>query len=90
MSPTGRYCVRDHRSGRVFCVEPINRRDQKLDDVGWTNGGIDPVRGGAVREEDSVITPENGFCNITALPPGSSPDGYIEMLLKGEGPAGQG
>jgi hypothetical protein len=90
MSTTGRYFVRDRRSGRVFCVEPINRRDQKLDDVGWTNGGIDPVRGGAVREEDSVITPENGFRNITVLPPGSSPDGYIEMLLMGESPAGRG
>jgi len=90
MSTTGRYFVRDRKSGRVFCVEPINRRDQKLDDVGWTNGGIDPVRGGAVREEDSVITAENGFRNITVLPPGTSPDGYIEMLLNGEGPGKQG
>jgi len=90
MSTTGRYFVRDRQSGRVFCVEPINRRDQKLHDLNWTNGGIDPVRGGAVAEEDSVITPGNGFRNITHLPPGSSPDGYIEMLLKGEGQAGQG
>lgn len=90
MSTTGRYFVRDRQSGRVFCVEPINRRDQKLDDRSWSNGGIDPVRGGAVAEEDSVITPENGFRNITHLPPGTSPDGYIEMLLKGEERVGQG
>jgi len=90
MSTTGRYFVRDRQSGRVFCVEPINRRDQKLDDVNWTNGGIDPVRGGAIPEEESIITPENGFTGITYLPPGTSPDSYIEMLLKEGGPAGQG
>ena len=84
MSTTGRYFIRDPRSGRVFCVEPINRRDQKLDEQRWTNGGIDQVRGGAVPEEDSVITPENGFRNIVHLPPGTSPDGYVEMLLKGQ------
>ena len=39
MTTTGRYYVRDRQSGRVFCVEPLNRRDQKLDDVNWTNGG---------------------------------------------------
>lgn len=87
MSTTGRYFVRDRQSGRVFCVEPINRRDQKLDDTLWTNGGIDEVRGGAVREEDSIITAENGFTGITYLPPGTSPDSHIEMLVKGTGPA---
>jgi len=89
MSTTGRYFVRDHRTGRVFCVEPINRRDQKLDDLGWTNGGIDPVRGGSVPQDESVITPENGFRNIVVLEPGVSPDGYIEMLLAGDLPPGQ-
>jgi len=90
MSTTGRYFIRDLRSGRVFCVEPINRRDQKLDDLNWSNGGIDPVRGGAVAEADSIITPENGFHGITYLPPGTSPDGYVEMLLNGPPAAGQG
>jgi hypothetical protein len=90
MSTTGRYFIRDRQSGRVFCVEPINPRDQKLDDLNWSNGGIDAVRGGAVREEDSIITSENGFRGITFLPPGTSPDGYVEMLVKGSGPAPQG
>jgi hypothetical protein len=90
MSTTGRYFVRDQRSGRVFCVEPINRRDQKLDDKQWTNGGIDQVRGGAVLDDESIITPENGFKNITYLPPGTSPDGFIEMLLDGRAEAGEG
>lgn len=90
MSTTGRYFVRDQRSGRVFCVEPVNRRDQKLDDQTWSNGGIDQVLGGAIREEDSIITPENGFTNITWLPPGTSPEGYVEMLLKGQVHGGGG
>mgnify|MGYP006157122777 CR=1 FL=1 len=90
MSTTGRYFVRDRRSGRVFCVEPINRRDQKLDDQQWTNGGIDQVRGGAVLEDESIITPENGFKNITHLPPGTSPDGFIQMLLESQAEAGEG
>ena len=90
MSTTGRYYIRDLQSGRVFCVEPINRRDQKLHDLGWINGGIDPVTGGSVAEADSIITPENGFRDITYLPPGSSPDGYVEMLLKGQSPEARG
>ncbi len=90
MSTTGRYFVRDQRTGRVFCVEPINRRDQKIDDQQWTNGGIDQVRGGAVPEDESIITPENGFKNITHLPPGVSPDGFIQMLLERQAEAGEG
>ncbi|MBW3655249.1 MAG: hypothetical protein KY444_04030 [Gemmatimonadetes bacterium] len=90
MSSTGRYFIRDRQSGRVFCVEPINARDQKLDDKLWSNGGIDQVHGGAIPEEESIITPENGFQNITYLPPGTSPDGFIDTLLKREGPAPQG
>jgi hypothetical protein len=90
MSSTGRYFIRDSRSGRVFCVEPINRRDQKLDEQTWTNGGIDQVRGGAIPEEESIITPENGFRDITWLPPGTSPDAYVDTLLRGGGPAPQG
>lgn len=90
MSTTGRYFYRDHATGRTFCVEPIADRAQKVDDLRWTNGGIDPVRGGAVREEESIITPENGFVNIARLPPGTSPDGHIESLLRGRAPEGQG
>jgi hypothetical protein len=47
-------------------AEPINRRDQKVDDLNWTHGGIEAVRGGAIREEDS-ITAENGFRGITPV-----------------------
>ena len=84
MSTTGRYYYRDPRSGRLFCVEPISDRDQKREDVTWTNGGITPVRGGSIREEDSMITPDNGFTSISYLPPGVSPDMFIEALIRGE------
>lgn len=84
MSTTGRYFYRDQKTGRTFCIEPISDRAQKVDDQQWTNGGIDQVRGGAIREEESVITPGNGFVNIAHLPPGTSPDGYIQMLLRGQ------
>ena len=72
------------------CRRSVNRRHQKLDDLNWSNGSIDAVCGGAVREEDSIITAENGFRGIAYLPPGTSPDGYIEMLVKGTGPAPRG
>ena len=85
MSATGRYFVRDRKTGRLFCVEPISERNQKLDDRTWSRGGIMPVQGGAVREEDSIIREENGFRNIVHLPPGTSPDGYIAMLLQQTG-----
>lgn len=84
MSTSGRYYYRDSRSGRLFCVEPISARDQKREDVTWSSGGIDAVGGGSIREEDSIITPENGFTNITRLPPGVSPDMFIEALIRGE------
>ena len=90
MSTTGRYFIRDRQSGRLFCVEPINARDQKLDDKLWSNGGIDQVRGGAIPEEESIITPENGFRDITYLPPGTSPESFIDKLLRGEAPAAEG
>lgn len=83
MSTTGRYYIRDPKSGRLFCVEPLHDRNQKRDDLTWSNGGIDAVRGGSISPDESVITPENGFRNITVLPPGISPQGYIEMLLDG-------
>lgn len=80
MSKTGRYFIR--KNGRTFCVEPINERNQKLNDKTFTNGGIDQVQGGSVTVEDSIITVENGFINIIDLPAGVSPDSTIDLLLK--------
>lgn len=90
MSTTGRYFYRDLKTGRTFCIEPVSDRGQKLDDQQWTNGGIDQVHGGAIREEDSIITPENGFRDIVFLPAGMSPDAYVESRLRGEGGVTEG
>lgn len=84
MSTTGRYFLRDRRTGRLFCIEPLSERAQKLEDKQWSNGGIDQVRGGSIREEESIILPENGFTGITYLPPGTSPDAYIQALVGGQ------
>lgn len=83
---TGRYYVVS-KAGRKFCVEPIAARDQKIDGHVFTNGGIggnetkNKQLGGSVREEDSVITKENGYKNIITLPPGHSPNGFIERIV---------
>lgn len=55
-------------------------------------GDIDPASGivqgnygdkeiGAIHEDDTIITKENGFKNIVTLNKGESPDSYIEKLL---------
>lgn len=83
---TGRYYVTS-KSGRKFTVEPIAERNQKIDGQVFTNGGVsgegtkNKQSGGAIREEDSIITPENGYKNIVTLPPGVSPNGFIEAIL---------
>ena len=83
-SETGRYYITDIKTGRKFCVEPIhNGGNQRL----W--GDVDPATkkltgsygdGGAIREEDSIITEENGFTNIGYS---QNPMDYIDNLLKG-------
>lgn len=35
-----------------------------------------------VEEKDSMITKENGYTNIVTLPPGTSPEGYIDQRMK--------
>lgn len=86
MSQTGRYYTT--RDGRTFVIEPIDNTEGK-GRIKW--GDINPatkeVEGtygnkytGAIKEEDSIITPENGFKNIIDLPPGVSPDSYIDNL----------
>lgn len=89
---TGRYYVIDHKTGRKFCIEPISERDQRISDRTFTNGGTSgdamknksSIAGGSIHEEDSIITEENEYKNIVTLPPGVSPEGYIEQLLRDE------
>ena len=86
MSETGRFYIQSMKTGRVYCVEPIEPREREE----W--GSIDPATGelthkkgwkkftGAIKEKDSIITPENGFKNIITLEPGQSPMDYVEEL----------
>jgi hypothetical protein len=86
---TGRYFVRDMKTNRVFCVEPLRERNEKVDDRVFTNGGISgtdvknksQVKGGSVLEDDSIITKENGFKDIRY---GSNPMDIIESMLAGK------
>lgn len=88
MSKTGRYYVKVN--GRTFCVEPIdntlgNGREQWGDlnpSTGKIEGNYGDKNLGAIHEDDSIITEENGFKNIVDLKPGQSPDSYINELLK--------
>lgn len=88
MSNTGRFYVTT-KEGRKFCVEPI---DNSLGKGKQKWGDIDPATKkltgdyngkevGAIHENDSIITEENGFKNIVMLPAGTSPMGYINQLL---------
>jgi hypothetical protein len=87
---TGRYYIVDQATGRKFCVEPISERNEKLTDKKMTNGGYDGTseknksdpQGGSIHDADSIITTENGYTNITTLPAGTSPNGYIEWLCR--------
>jgi hypothetical protein len=85
---TGRYWVVDQATGRTFCIEPIAERSQKIDGQVFANGGLDgesvknAQRGGSIREEDSIITTENGYTTSITLPPGVSPNDYVNMLCK--------
>lgn len=87
MSKTGRYFI--VKDGRKFLVEPIDNTFG-LGRKKW--GDIDPatktVQGdygnkeiGAIHENDSIITKENGFKNITTLGVGVSPDSYINTII---------
>jgi hypothetical protein len=93
MKDTGRFFVKDHKSGRVFCVEPINENPHN----NW--GDVNPVTNkvegdygkkhvGSVKRNESIITPENGFKNIIELEIGKNPLDYINKVLNTKYPLG--
>jgi hypothetical protein len=90
MSKTGRYTVVDLNSGRRFVVEPLHERNEKATDTTMTNGGVDgasvknksQVQGGSVSEDESIITPENGFMDIRYALAGVSPMDIIAQMLE--------
>jgi len=89
MSNTGRYYIKDEKTGRVFFVEPIDNSSghhQIWGDVDPASKSMGGNYGkkykGAINKEDSIITEENGYKNIATLKPGQSPEDYIKNLLK--------
>lgn len=82
MSDTGRYFVIT-KSGRRFCVEPISGHSEGFGNINPVTKKLEKITSkslGSIDPEDSIITKENGFKNITTLPPGTSPNGVIELL----------
>lgn len=89
MSDTGRFFVTVGK--RTFCVEPIDNNVGKHKQWGDIDPASKKIEGnygekyrGAIHEEDSIITEENGFKNIVMLEPGTSPMGFISELLAKE------
>ena len=79
MSKTGRQTVMVE--GRTFIVEAISDHPDRGGDWGKTDLSNHPL-GGAIMEDESVITEENGFKNIIKLGVGESPYSAIERLLE--------
>lgn len=87
MSKSGRFRIT--KGGRTFVVEPIDNF-QGMGRKKW--GDIDPatktVTGdygnksvGAVTEQESIITKENGYNDIHYTGVGVSPDSFIDKIL---------
>ena len=64
---TGRFYIYDQKTGRKFVVEPIDN-SQHAADWGDINPATKKIEGhygekhiGSIKEEDSIITKENGF-----------------------------
>ena len=78
---TGRYWIRDWKSGRTFCVEPLEMRHEKQIELQPSETVVrdNKKHKGTVAEKDSIITTERGFVNITET---LNPLDVIESLLK--------
>lgn len=77
---------------KTFYVEVIEDHPDNLDRVQW--GDVNPAtkkletgdygkkNAAGINMSESIITKENGFKDVSFLPPGTSPMGYIELLEK--------
>lgn len=84
---TGRYFITDLETGRRFIVEPIDNSSHSAD-WGDLNPSTKKIEGsygekhiGSIKDEDSLITKENGFKNIIYC---KNPEDGIKKLLKME------
>ena len=82
---TGRFIVTSKRTGRTYFIEPQGDPHVEWGSVDQSTGKLNVKKGwkknkGSTEREDSLITKENGFKNITTLKAGESPLAYIERL----------
>lgn len=82
----GRFIITDMKTGRRFIVEPIDDSQHPADwgDVNPSSKKIEGHYGekhiGSIKEEDSIITKENGFKNWVYFK--GSPEEGIRKLLE--------
>jgi len=84
MSNTGRYYVKSLKTGKIYCVEPIDNTPYRKiwGDIDPStkklNGNYGQKHKGSILSKDSIITKENGFKNIIMLKPGQNPTDYTK------------
>ena len=82
---TGRFIVKSNKTGKTYFVEVIDGDERTL----W--GDYNPTTKtfetsnygkykGSIKENESMITKENGFSKIHELGPGESPLEYINRI----------
>lgn len=81
----GRFYIKSIRTGKIYCVEAIDGHTPEWGSVDPSTGELVHKKGwlkytGGIKEEDSIITKDNGFKNIKDLPPGISPFDAIEKI----------
>lgn len=81
MSDTGRFWVRDLKTNRTFCVEPIENRQETKVVLQRSETVVEDNKKhkGTIHPSESIIKKENGFINIIDT---SNPLDYIEAQLK--------
>ncbi len=83
-SDTGRYWVKI--DGRRFLVEPIDNRHEQRVQLQPSETVVEDSKKhkGSIKSSESLISAERGFTNIYMLPAGTSPEGFIERLVRGK------
>jgi hypothetical protein len=74
---TGRFYVKSLKTGKLYLVEPVRPRSETRTDFGESLIEHGSFCNASITEEESIITPENGFTNISYA---GNPLDYIERL----------
>lgn len=78
---TGRFWVRDMATGRLFCVEPLENRQERTVELQASETVVEDNKKhkGTIKPTESIITEQNGFTNIAQT---MNPLDEIEQRLK--------